>query len=91
MLCVAGSLLSVKKGVKLGRGTGGMSDFWGGRGRFADVVCVWGCGGDIFGAGGREGEVEVGGAGEVEVNDGWRGGSLPGSGGMGIEASADMI
>lgn len=26
-----------------------------------------------------------------DVEEGWRGGSLPGSGGVGIEASADMI
>ena len=82
--------MRVKNGAKSGRG-GGSSDGWSG---IKEVLVV-----DMYGrerdaergrldGGKREGDVEAEGFGVGEV---CKGGSLPGRGGVGIEASADMV
>jgi hypothetical protein len=81
--------MSVKKGAKFGR-RGGSSDGWSG---IEEVLVVDMCGRERdaergrLGGRRREGDVEAGGFGVGEVCEG---GSLPGRGGVGIEASADM-
>lgn len=94
----------MKKGLKWGRGgTGGGSEVWRGRVDVDVVLMVWlsarggwgmdweferkrlrggGFGGDI-----REGEVEAAVRACLDVG----GGSLPGRGGVGIEALVDMM
>ena len=44
-----------------------------------------------FGTAGRAGEAEGAALGDAEVEEGSGGGSLPGSGGVDIEASADIM
>jgi hypothetical protein len=84
----------------------GTSDVWRGR-VDVDVVEIWGRGGgamdfdaesgelvDGWIVGGTlKGDVEAGGRAGIGrgVEDGWRGGSLPGRGGVGIEDSADIM
>ena len=100
MLCVVESFISVKKGVKFGRGSkgvGGRSDvckspvvfIFGRRGGGMDLDAENGSLGEGKSDGGRrEGDI---GAGLGEVEEICRGGSLPGRGGVGIEASADIV